>query len=153
MIEFRRGNLWDVVKDCNAIVNTVNCIGVMGKGIALQFKSRYPDMYDEYVRVCLAGALEPGEILVWENPKAPPKFVFNLATKGEWREPSQYSWIENGLLEMAIRMKSYRINSVAMPALGCTNGKLEWPKVKKLIQDAHDLFWKEKKIIVFQPLD
>ena len=91
MIEFRKGNIWDA-KDLQALVNTVNCIGVMGKGLALQFKCRYPAMYDEYVRVCEANALEPGEIHVWENPKPPPQYIFNFATKGEWKQLSQYTY-------------------------------------------------------------
>jgi len=152
MIEFRKGSIWDA-KDCEVLVNTVNCIGVMGKGLALQFKCRYPAMYDEYVRVCDAEALDPGEIHVWENPKPPPKYIFNFATKKEWRQPSQYTWIENGLLDMAVRIRSLRIKTIAIPALGCHNGGLDWSKVKQQIQAAHDTFWTDKRIFVYEPLD
>jgi O-acetyl-ADP-ribose deacetylase (regulator of RNase III) len=153
VIEFRRGNLWDAAKETDVLVNTVNCIGVMGKGIALQFKSRYPAMYDEYVRVCQADALEPGEIHVWENPKPPPKYVFNFATKKEWRQPSQYTWIENGLLDMAARIRLLGVKRVVIPALGCQNGGLEWRLVKQQIQSAHDTFWADRLIVVYEPID
>ncbi len=154
MIEFRNGSIWDSLKEVQAIVNTVNILGVSGRGIALQFKMRYPKMYDEYVRVCEANALNPGEIHVWENPKPPPQYIFNFATKGEWRQPSQYTWIENGLLDLAIRIRNYEIKSISMPALGCANGKLSWEKVKKQIQSAHDTFWHDScKIIVYEPLE
>jgi len=152
MIEFRKGSIWDA-KDLQALVNTVNCIGVMGKGLALQFKCRYPAMYDEYVRVCEANALEPGEIHVWENPKPPPQYIFNFATKGEWKQLSQYTWIEDGLLDLAVRIRTLKIKSIAIPALGCQNGGLEWAKVKEQIQTAHDTFWHDCRVVVFEPLD
>lgn len=134
MIEYVKGNLLDSKAD--VLVNTVNCVGVMGKGLALQFKINYPDMFAYYRSVCLQERLHIGSLLVWY---APGVVVVNFPTKIHWAQPSQYNYIEQGLRSLADLLRKWsakkRRFSVALPALGCANGGLSWPKVQKLIED------------------
>lgn len=128
----------DLLKDgAEAYVNTVNCVGVMGKGIALEFKKRWPQNYENYKNVCAAKDLRPGKMLVWENKslisELEPKFIINFPTKDHWRKNSEMSFIESGLDDLKKVIKKHKIKSIAIPPLGCGNGGLDWNQVKPLI--------------------
>ncbi len=119
------GNIFDT--KCDAIVNTVNCVGVMGKGIALEFKKRFPYMFDEYVHKCKSGTLKPGTPYFYEDLLGTKILVF--PTKEHWRSPSKLSYIIDGLNWFVDHYKEYNIDSIAFPPLGCGNGGLSWSVV------------------------
>ena len=123
--------------EAEVYVNTVNCVGVSGKGLALQFKKVFPSNYDYYVNCCNQKLLKPGSILVYETGSDfpfGPKYIVNFATKNNWKHQSEYRWIETGLVELVQWCKDKQIKSIAIPALGCTNGKLDWIEVRFLIK-------------------
>ena len=134
MIIFKTGNLFN--SECQTLVNTVNCIGVMGKGIALQYKQRYPDMFNEYKLACKNSLLERGgDIWVYDYVDLyKPRKILCFATKVNWMYKSQVEWIERGLQSFVKNYKSWGITSIAWPKLGCANGKLDWnTEVKPLM--------------------
>ena len=137
MIIFKKGNIFD--SECQTLVNTVNCVGVMGKGIALQFKKRYPKMFNEYKIACKPGqyrCLEHGgDIWIWNYVDFyKHKKILCFATKEHWCNPSKIEWIERGLQQFIEDYKYWNIESIAWPKLGCTNGKLDWEtEVKPLM--------------------
>ena len=112
---------------CTTIVNAVNCVGVMGKGIALEFKRRYPEMYDEYVDKCKAGEVKVGKPYVYNN--ADGMKILNFPTKDHWRSPSRLSYVIDGLNWFIKHYEEYEIKSIAFPTLGCGNGGLTWETV------------------------
>lgn len=119
------GNLFET--KCNTIVNTVNCVGVMGKGIALEFKKQYPSMFSDYVNKCNLGELRPGKPYVYED--ASGMKILNFPTKDHWRSPSRLSYITEGLDWFIEHYWEYGIESIAFPPLGCGNGGLIWDVV------------------------
>ena len=123
-----RGNLFD--SGCDTIVNTVNCVGVMGKGVALEFRYRYPNMYEQYVRDCENGRLEPGTLTFWHESK--PR-VLNFPTKKHWKDPSRLSYIEAGLKAFATKYREWGIGSIAFPKLGTSSGGLDWEDVRPIM--------------------
>ncbi|WP_100464615.1 type II toxin-antitoxin system antitoxin DNA ADP-ribosyl glycohydrolase DarG [Mycobacteroides abscessus] len=135
MIVESSGNLLDA--DTDAVVNTVNCVGVMGKGIALQFKRRYPSMFAEYERACKAGQVQTGRMLpVRTGEMMGPEWVINFPTKRHWRSPSRLEWIEEGLSDLRRVIAQLGIKSIAIPPLGAGNGGLNWVEVEPLIRSA-----------------
>ena len=137
MIVFKTGNIFK--SECQTLVNTVNCVGVMGAGIAKQFKQRYPKMFEEYKIACKPGqyrCLEHGGDL-WLYTYIDlfkEKKILCFATKEHWMYPSKIEWIERGLKEFVEDYKYWNIKSIAWPKLGCTNGKLDWEtQVKPLM--------------------
>jgi O-acetyl-ADP-ribose deacetylase (regulator of RNase III) len=135
MIEFRHGDL--LASDAEALVNTVNCVGVMGKGIALQFKAAFPDNYRQYRRACRRGEVQPGRTFVVETGAAVgPRYVINFPTKRHWRGKSRLEDIEAGLAALADEIRQRGIRSVALPPLGCGHGGLAWEQVYPLIAAA-----------------
>lgn len=131
-MKFITGNL--LSSESQALVNTVNTVGVMGKGIALQFKERYPQNFKIYEKACKAGEVQIGKMLVAkENTLEGEKIIINFPTKTEWFKKSQYSFIEEGLKDLVRVIQEYKIKSIAIPPLGCGNGGLQWNKVKKLM--------------------
>ncbi|GAA0729977.1 macro domain-containing protein [Dactylosporangium roseum] len=135
MITQAHGNLLDA--DVEALVNTVNCAGVMGKGIALQFKRAYPAMFREYARAAESGEVTLGRMHVWRTGLlAGPRFVINFPTKGHWRARSSLVDIDNGLTDLVRVLEELNIKSVAIPPLGCGNGGLEWTDVEPMIRTA-----------------
>jgi O-acetyl-ADP-ribose deacetylase (regulator of RNase III) len=132
LVEYR-GNLFASRAQC--LVNTVNCVGVMGKGVALEFRRRFPEMFDEYAKTCAAGKLRPGQILPYR--KASP-WVLNFAVKADWKFPSRIEWVEKCLSSFAANYRSLGIRSVAMPWLGAMNGGLDWPTVHRMIRESLD---------------
>jgi len=133
MIHYKIGNLLD--SEAEALVNTVNTVGVMGKGIALQFKNLFPDNFKLYVLACKSKELKTGQLLVTESESllTGKKIIINFPTKTDWRLPSEYRYIEDGLVELAKVIKERNIKSIAIPPLGSGNGGLDWNKVKKLL--------------------
>ncbi len=135
MIHFVTGNILD--SSAQALVNTVNTMGVMGKGIALQFKKQFPNNYRIYKEVCEQNALQVGQLLIIEEDSmfSGKKVIINFPTKTNWRLPSEYEYIEAGLKELKKVVLERNIESIAIPPLGAGNGGLEWQKVKKMIID------------------
>jgi O-acetyl-ADP-ribose deacetylase (regulator of RNase III) len=128
-------NLLDA--DVEALVNTVNTVGVMGKGLALQFKRRFPLNFEVYAVACRRGEVEVGRMLVIETGRAPgPRFIINFPTKKHWRDPSQLEYVSTGLAAMVSEVRTRGIRSIAIPPLGCGNGGLAWSEVRLLIEEA-----------------
>ena len=136
MITFRQGNLLDA--DAEALVNTVNTVGVMGKGIALMFKEAFPENFKIYKAACKTRDVHLGQMLATERNgiMGGPKWIINFPTKGHWRYPSKMEWIESGLGDLRWLVVEKGIKSVAIPPLGCGNGGLNWNEVKPLIVTA-----------------
>ncbi len=131
-MKYITGNMLEA--DTEALVNTVNTVGVMGKGIALQFKERFPMNFKIYVNACKKGEMQVGKMLVVkENTLNGEKLIINFPTKAEWFKKSQYSYIEDGLKELAKVIEEYNIKSIAVPPLGCGNGGLKWEKIKPMM--------------------
>lgn len=134
MITLSSGNLLNA--DAEALVNTVNCVGVMGKGIALQFSKKFPAMLAAYKVAHKAGELQPGRIHVFEgDDMLSPRFILNFPTKRHWRGKSRMEDIESGLDALVAEIRSRDIKSVAVPPLGCGNGGLPWDEVRPLIEE------------------
>jgi O-acetyl-ADP-ribose deacetylase (regulator of RNase III)/uncharacterized protein YwgA len=122
-------------QDVDAIVNTVNCVGVMGKGIALQFKKKWPANFKAYAAACKAGQMRLGKMFIFDlGALATPRYIINFPTKGDWRSASKLQNIESGLVDLINKIQSLGIQSIAMPPLGCGNGGLDWNAVKPLIE-------------------
>jgi O-acetyl-ADP-ribose deacetylase (regulator of RNase III) len=135
MIELTRGNLLE--SDAEAIVNTVNCVGVMGKGIALQFKQAFPANYEAYAKACKKKEVKLGRMFLFpRNTLVNPKYIVNFPTKGHWRAKSKIEDIENGLDDLKRIISENGIKSIAIPPLGSGLGGLSWPMVKKRIEEA-----------------
>ena len=133
MIRYTIGNLLEA--HSQALVNTVNTVGVMGKGIALQFKEAFPDNYKQYVDACRNKWLQPGKLLiVKEKTLHEERIIINFPTKTEWYQKSKYEYIEKGLIALSEELKKGEIKSIAIPPLGCGNGGLNWNSVKQLIE-------------------
>lgn len=132
MIELATGNLLSA--DADALINTVNTVGVMGKGIALQFRRAYPAMFDNYKHACEAGEVEVGRMHVWPTGQLTgPKYVINFPTKRHWRGRSELEYIEAGLQDLTRVIEDLAIRSIAVPPLGAGNGGLDWASVRPLI--------------------
>ena len=135
MIELTRGNLLEA--DVDAVVNTVNCVGVMGKGIALQFKQAFPANFREYAGACRRGEVRPGSMFVTETGSLHgPQYIINFPTKRHWRGDSRIEDIESGLEALIPTIQRLGIRSVAVPPLGCGSGGLDWADVRPLIESA-----------------
>ena len=135
MIEFTRG---DITKaDAEALVNTVNCVGVMGRGIALQFKKSFPGNFRIYEEACRRGDVEPGRVLVTATGQLTnPRFIINVPTKRHWRGKSRLADVEAGLKDLIREIEERGIRSVAIPPLGCGLGGLDWNDVRPRIEAA-----------------
>lgn len=135
MIHYKTGNLLD--SEAEALVNTVNTVGIMGKGIALQFKNKFPNNFKLYFNACKNKEVKVGQLLVTEEQAllADKKIIINFPTKTNWRLPSEYQYIEAGLTELVKFIKMKNIKSIAIPPLGAGNGDLDWNKVKKILEN------------------
>lgn len=149
MVKFTTGNILEA--DVEAVVNTVNCVGVMGKGIALQFKLAYPDNYAAYRLACAAEAVQPGRMMVFETSALTnPKYIINFPTKRHWRSRSRLSDIDAGLNALVEVVRDRRIRSLAVPPLGCGNGGLDWAAIKpRIIRALESLAGVE--VLVYEP--
>ena len=135
MIELTRGDL--LTADVEAVVNTVNCVGYMGKGIALQFKQAFPENFAAYQQACARGEVRPGRMFVFETRLLHgPKYVINFPTKRHWRGRSRLEDIGDGLVALVEEVRTRNIRSIAVPPLGCGNGGLDWRIVRPLIEEA-----------------
>ena len=132
MISFTRGNMLDANVD--AVVNTVNTVGIMGKGIALMFKERFPDNFQAYARACKNKEVRVGRMFVTESEDLfGPRWIINFPTKTHWRVKTQLSWIRDGMQDLLRVIRAKEIRSIAVPPLGCGNGGLHWRDVKPII--------------------
>jgi O-acetyl-ADP-ribose deacetylase (regulator of RNase III) len=149
MINYITGNILD--SEAQAIVNTVNTVGIMGKGIALQFKKAYPNNYKTYSIACKNEEVVVGKMFVTtdSNISSGEKIIINFPTKQHWRKPSEYIYIEDGLNDLVNVIKLNQIKSIAIPPLGAGNGGLKWGKVKKIIEEK--LSHLDIEIYVFEP--
>ena len=149
MISFTKGNLLD--SDAEALVNTVNTVGVMGKGVALMFKEAYPENFQAYEDACRSNRIHVGAMFVTErNQMFGPKWIVNFPTKAHWRFPSKLEWIEQGLEDLKRVIHEKQIRSIALPPLGAGNGGLNWKDVRSKIESAlGDL--PDVNVIVYEP--
>jgi O-acetyl-ADP-ribose deacetylase (regulator of RNase III) len=154
MYEFKNGDIFQ--SNCTAIVNAVNCIGVMGAGLALAFKRRYPAMNKDYIAVCKRRELRPGTMHVWGNPEPnpslnQPRFIINFPTKDDL-SPSKIEYIVDGLEALKKVILDKNIDSIAVPALGSGLGKLSWSVVKTHIEDFAKSLPRDVKVLIYEPL-
>lgn len=149
MIEFKHG---DILKEnAEALVNTVNCVGVMGRGIALQFKKAFPENFKVYAAACKKHEVQPGRMFVYETGELTnPRYIINFPTKRHWRGKSRMEDIEAGLVDMLDTVRQRQIKSIAIPPLGSGLGGLEWPEVKALIVKSMSPL-EDVRVIVFEP--
>ena len=133
MTEFKtvKGNIFN--SNAHALVNPVNCVGTMGAGLTKQFRDRYPAMHNEYLRLCRARHLKPGEVHLFHHSTT--LTIVNLPTKDHWRNPSTLAYVRSGLIALNNALRDNRIHSVAVPALGAGLGGLRWTDVLPLIQE------------------
>lgn len=131
MVKIERGKTI-FESSAQTLVNTINCVGVMGKGLALEFKNRYPAMFDKYKSFCDKGVFKPG--VLWIYKAEDGKWILNFPTKIDWRNPSEMSYIEEGLKKFVEIWESKGITSIAFPLLGCTNGGLNADEVIPLME-------------------
>ena len=150
MIEYKNGDI--LREDVEAIVNTVNCVGIMGRGLALQFKNKFPQNFKEYQLACTNKEVQLGKMFVHQTGQLiNPKYIINFPTKGHWKQNSKIEDISNGLDDLITIIEKYSIKSIAIPPLGSGLGGLDWKMVKKLIEE------KLKNInctvMLFEPLE
>ena len=129
MLKYVRGDIFN--SPAQVLVNTVNTVGVMGKGIALSFKKKYPEMFTIYRKACDKHQLVIGKLMLWYGPD---HWILNFPTKEHWRSPSKMEYIEKGLMAFQRKYADYNITSIAFPKLGCGNGELDWEQVKPLME-------------------
>ena len=150
MIKFKQGNLFQ--DSAQALVNPVNCVGVMGKGIALQFKEKFPDNFTEYSRACRQSRVQPGRMFVFNTyrPQA-HRYIINFPTKRHWREPSYILDIEAGTADLAREIRDRKIESIAIPALGSGLGGLNWKRVRAILESGLGNL-ENVKITIYEPM-
>jgi O-acetyl-ADP-ribose deacetylase (regulator of RNase III) len=149
MIEYKSG---DILEDnAEALVNTVNCVGVMGRGIALQFKNAFPENFKAYAVACKQGKVQPGRMFVHETRKLiNPRYIINFPTKRHWRGKSRLEDIESGLMALADAIQQYGIRSIAIPPLGSGLGGMDWEQVKSRIEAAVKPLT-DVQVIIYEP--
>ena len=154
MLRLTSGNILE--SEAQVLVNPVNTVGVMGKGLALGFKEKFPKNFLAYVDACRVGDVVVGKMFVFQLPQGDgmkdgsPRYIVNFPTKSHWRNPSKMEWIEDGLEDLRKFLIAEKIKSIAIPPIGAGLGGLDWPQVKKRIIDAlQDL---DLEVLVFEPL-
>ena len=148
-MEFVQGDLLEA--EAEALVNAVNTVGTMGKGIARAFKTAFPDNYRAYARACRAGEVEVGRVFAFERRGAGPRWIVNFPTKQHWRNASRIEWIDDGLRDLRAFIEARTVRSIAVPALGCGLGGLDWSVVRPRIEAAlGDL--DGTRVLVYEPL-
>ncbi|MEP1832081.1 MAG: macro domain-containing protein [Hyphomonas sp.] len=145
MLEFVKGDMFAAHADIR--VNTVNCVGVMGAGVALAFKQRYPDMFKDYQRDCRDDRVKPGTMNVWKSLTG--DWVINFPTKRHWRNSSRYEDIDAGLDDLRSYLDSVGPVTVTLPALGCGHGGLDWDRVSRMICEKLDGV--NAHVLIFEP--
>lgn len=149
MIEFVNG---DILRcEADALVNTVNCVGVMGRGVALQFKNAYPENFRAYASACKQGLVTPGRMFIHETSQLTvPRFIINFPTKRHWRGKSRMADIDTGLADLVQQVQARQIQSIAIPPLGCGLGGLDWQAVRPRIECAFAAL-PGVRVLVFEP--
>ena len=151
MMTFRQGNLLEARVD--ALVNTVNTVGVMGKGIALMFKEAFPANFRAYEEACKRKEVRVGHMFVTENHALDgPRWLINFPSKQHWRQPSKFEWIVDGLEDLRRVIEEKNITSIALPPVGCGNGGLEWSEVRPEIERILGAL-EAVDVVVFEPTD
>jgi O-acetyl-ADP-ribose deacetylase (regulator of RNase III) len=151
MLEFTTGNLLNA--NTEALVNTVNCVGVAGRGIALAFREAFPENFQAYVQACKRMELQPGQMQVFRTGHlSHPKFIINFPTKRHWKGKSRLEDIEMGLVALVKQVQALQIKSIAIPPLGCGLGGLEWAVVRPLIEQAFAGL-SEVQVLIFEPTE
>ena len=149
MMRFTQGNLLEARVD--AVVNTVNTVGVMGKGIALMFKERFPENYKAYAVACKAEAVRVGEMFVTASVELDgPRWIINFPTKQQWYQPTKLEWVRSGLVALKNVIREKQIKSIALPPLGCGNGGLDWAVVRPIIESALAEL-QDVEVVVYEP--
>lgn len=149
MIEYKTGDI--LTEDVEALVNTVNCVGIMGRGIALQFKNAFPENFKSYEAACKQDEVKPGRMFVFETGVLTgPRYIINFPTKRHWRGKSRMEDIEAGLTALAEEIRVRNIRSIAIPPLGSGLGGLEWAEVRPRIEAALQNL-SDRQIIIFEP--
>ena len=149
MLRYTQGNLLDAQTE--AVVNTVNTVGVMGKGIALMFKEAFPENTEAYEAACKRGEVHVGRMFVTENHELTgPKWIINFPTKKHWRHPTKIGWVQDGLKDLVRVIREKGIRSIAVPPLGCGNGGLDWQVVRPKIEAALASL-PEVEVVVYVP--
>lgn len=149
MIRFKTGDIF--AEDAEALVNTVNCVGVMGRGLALQFKKAFPDNFVAYANACRRDAIRPGRMFVFETQQLTnPRYIINFPTKLHWRYNSRIEYISSGLEDLVTTIRERGIQSIAIPPLGSGLGGLEWGAVRELIAEAMHGF-SNLDVVVLEP--
>lgn len=148
MIEYKTGDIFS--EEAEALVNSVNCVGIMGRGIALQFKKAFPGNYKAYRARCKRNEMQPGRVFVFETGETVlPRYIINFPTKRHWRGKSRIEDIEAGLASLTKEIRSYGIRSIAIPPLGSGLGGLDWPEVRTCLEAALKDF-EDVKVVIFQ---
>ena len=149
MIEYKTGDI--LAEQAEALVNSVNCVGVMGRGIALQFKRAFPENFKAYAARCKRHEMQPGLVFVFETGgMLPPRYIINFPTKRHWRGKSRIEDVESGLISLVQEIRSLGIRSIAIPPLGSGLGGLNWPEVRARIQAALGEF-EDVEVVIFEP--
>jgi O-acetyl-ADP-ribose deacetylase (regulator of RNase III) len=150
MIRMTQGNLLSA--NTEALVNTVNCVGYMGKGIALQFKQAFPENFQQYKKACGEKKVKPGSMLVFETKsQSKPKYIVNFPTKRHWRDSSRIEDIRTGLTALVSEIKRLDIRSIAIPPLGCGLGGLNWETVREVIFETLSALPEEVEVLIYAP--
>ena len=149
MMKFTQGNLLEARVE--AIVNAVNTVGVMGKGIALMFKEKYPENFQAYASACRAGEVRVGEMFVTSGGEPNgPKWIINFPTKKHWRHPSKLEWVQDGLVALKQVIQEKKIRSIALPPLGCGLGGLQWSVVRPMIEESLENL-SDVETVIYEP--
>lgn len=149
MVTLTHGDL--LKADCDALVNTVNCVGVMGRGVALQFRKAFPENFKAYVAACELHMVQPGTMLVHKRDQLdPPRFIINFPTKRHWKSSSRLEDIKAGLVDLIHVVEQHHIRSIAIPPLGCGLGGLNWDDVRPLIIAAFQKL-PDVAVLLFEP--
>lgn len=149
MIEFKSGDI--LREDAEALINTVNCVGIMGRGIALQFKKAFPENFKAYAVACKNAEVRPGRMFVYETGQLTnPHYIINFPTKRHWRGKSRMEDIVAGLENLAETIRQYNIRSIAIPPLGSGLGGLEWPEVRQHIEALLEPL-PDVRVVVYEP--
>ena len=149
MVKFQKGDI--LHSGAQALVNAVNCVGIMGKGLALQFKKAFPENFRFFAQACERGEVRLGSMLVYDlNQMTGPRYIINFPTKQHWKNPSRLKDIEAGLKDLVKTVRKLQIQSIAIPALGCGLGGLNWSDVRPHIEAAFQAV-PELAVSLFEP--
>lgn len=150
MIEFKTGNL--LKEQTEALVNTVNCVGVMGRGVALQFKKAYPENFAAYRQACQKREVCPGKMLVFGTGRlTPPQYIINFPTKRHWRGKSRLEDIESGLRALVLEIEKRNITSIALPPLASGLGGRDWQKEIRPLVEIYLGPLRNTRVVAFEP--